>query len=217
VASCLNRISQSEYSSYTNALGEEAGLRRDVGATSATASTREPPAAPKVCSRLLRFSPRVEPARLLKSSRHAGRWAIRPRLARVATAFVMMFAQFSAWTVKGVVVDHRGRPTGDAVIQAEGLISLQIRSFVTENDGRYHFLDLNSDRDYKLQARYDGAWGSARTLSAFDHREEATVNIRVDTKKERSPPSRSSGVVSPGRADIDAIWGGLGAPWKDPT
>lgn len=81
-------------------------------------------------------------------------------------------------------MDREGQPLPRAVVQIEDLSSLQIRSFVTQGDGCYYFFELSGDRYYKLSARYRRVWGPSRTLSAFDSRKMAIVNLKVDVKKE---------------------------------
>jgi hypothetical protein len=86
--------------------------------------------------------------------------------------------------VQGVVMDAGGRPIAGAVVQIEDLTLLQIRSFVTMANGRYHFCCLSFDREYQLRARYGRVWGSPKTLSMFNSRKQVTLNLGVDLKGE---------------------------------
>ena len=104
--------------------------------------------------------------------------------ALVAVGCTPISAQSLICSVKGIVVDREGQPLPRAVVQIEDLRSLQIRSFVTRDDGSYFFSDLSCDIDYKLSARYRRVWGSAKTLSAYDSRKVAVINLKVDVKKE---------------------------------
>jgi hypothetical protein len=61
---------------------------------------------------------------------------------------------------------------------------LEIRSFVTQEHGACYFMDLSPDREYKLQARYQRLWGPVKTLSRFNSRKEATIDLKVDVRKE---------------------------------
>jgi len=62
---------------------------------------------------------------------------------------------------------------------------LQIRSFITQEDGVYHFYELNTDVDYKLKAedKKSGASSDAKTLSSFDSRKQAIINLKLSPKK----------------------------------
>ena len=94
---------------------------------------------------------------------------------------VAVAGQASLRSVRGTVVDPEGEPI-QAVVQLKDLTSLEIRSYVAHQDGKYRFYELSPDRYYKLRAQHDGVWGPAKTLSAYDSRREATINLKVDMK-----------------------------------
>ena len=102
----------------------------------------------------------------------------------VAVPFVRGSAQTVARSVRGVVTDREGTPLPSTVVQIEDTATLYVRSFITRNDGSYFFVDLDPDRDYILKAHHRNAWSRAKTLSRFDSRKEATVNLKVDGVKE---------------------------------
>jgi len=85
-------------------------------------------------------------------------------------------------SVRGVVVDSEGQPIPRAVVKLQDRASLDIRSFLTKEDGTYQFQGLHPDREYRLRARYQETWGPRKTLSAFDSRPEAIVNLKVNVK-----------------------------------
>lgn len=95
-----------------------------------------------------------------------------------------IFGQSGIRTVMGTVTDSRGHLLSGAVVQVEDMTSLHIRSFVTAADGSFSFRDLSTDRDYRLRARYRRIWGGRKTLSEFDSRKVAIVNLKVDAQKE---------------------------------
>jgi hypothetical protein len=102
----------------------------------------------------------------------------------VAVPFVRGSAQTLARSVRGVVTDREGTPLPSTVVQIEDTATLYVRSFITGNDGAYFFMDLDPDRDYILKAHHRNAWSRTKTLSRFDSRKEATVNLKVDGVKE---------------------------------
>jgi hypothetical protein len=102
----------------------------------------------------------------------------------VAVAYIPISSQPLIRSVKGIVADREGQPLPHAVVQIEDLTSLRISSFVTRDDGSYFFWELSCDRDYKLSARYRRVWGRSRTLSVFDSRRLAILNLKVNVKKE---------------------------------
>jgi len=86
-------------------------------------------------------------------------------------------------TVQGIVTDEADNPISGAVVQLENMKTLQIRSFITKEKGDYYFSDLTTDVDYKLHAENHGMISSTKTLSTFDSRKAATLNLKVDQPK----------------------------------
>jgi hypothetical protein len=86
-------------------------------------------------------------------------------------------------TVQGVVTDEAENPISGAVVQLENMKTLQIRSFITKEKGDYYFSDLRTDIDYKLHAENHGMVSATKTLSSFDNRKQATMNLKVDQQK----------------------------------
>src|ERR1700724_4879922 len=68
-------------------------------------------------------------------------------------------------SVQGVVTDASGKPVAGAVVQLKDTKSLQIRSYVTEADGSYHFAGLSTHVEYELEAKKDGVTSGKKTLT----------------------------------------------------
>jgi hypothetical protein len=83
-------------------------------------------------------------------------------------------------SVQGMVTDRTGRPVAGAAVELENTQTLDIRSFLTDEDGKYHFEDLYSNVDYKLRVQYHGTFGPSKRLSQFSSRKDSTINLRVD-------------------------------------
>jgi type 1 fimbria pilin len=86
-------------------------------------------------------------------------------------------------SVQGTVADTTNKPVDGAVVQLKDTKTLQIRSFITKGDGLYHFHGLSSNVDYELRADHQGSSSSNKTLSSFDDRKQAVVNLKLDAKK----------------------------------
>jgi hypothetical protein len=86
-------------------------------------------------------------------------------------------------TVQGSVTAPDDSLVNGAVVYLKNTKSLQIRSFFTQKDGSYYFHDLSPDIDYELKAEYNGASSGAHTLSSFDTRKLATINLKLSSKK----------------------------------
>lgn len=83
----------------------------------------------------------------------------------------------------GLVTGVDDMPAGGAVVQLKDMRTLQVRSFITQPDGTYHFYNLKADVDYQLTARSGDATAGPRTLSVFDSRKEAVLNFKLEAKK----------------------------------
>jgi hypothetical protein len=110
-----------------------------------------------------------------------------------AAACALLLSAGAAWakkdenanirTVQGVVSNAQGEAVNGAVVQLKNMKTLQIRSFITRDNGAYYFHGLSTDVDYELRADFDGGSSSSRTLSSFDTRKQATMNLKLEPKK----------------------------------
>lgn len=82
-------------------------------------------------------------------------------------------------SVQGVVTADGDTPVEGAVVQLKDTKTLQIRSFITKQGGTYHFHGLSSDVDYELRAEHQGSSSGSKTLSSFDGRKAAVLNLKV--------------------------------------
>ena len=86
----------------------------------------------------------------------------------------------STRTVQGVVTNASDQPVGKAIVQLKDTKTLQVRSFITQPDGRYHFAGLSDNVDYELKAEHNGAESDSKTLSVFDSRKTAVINLKLN-------------------------------------
>lgn len=87
--------------------------------------------------------------------------------------------------VSGVVTLPDGSPAAGAVVQLKNLKTLQIRSFITREDGKYQFQNLSTSIDYELIANHHDMESPRRTLTIFDTRLDAVVNLKLERKREQ--------------------------------
>ena len=90
-------------------------------------------------------------------------------------------------SVQGVVTDASGQPVNKAVVQLKDTKSLQIRSFITNPDGTYHFAGLSPNVEYQLKAEYQGAFSGKKTLSIFNSKKLVTIKLKL--KRPAQAPS----------------------------
>ena len=94
----------------------------------------------------------------------------------------------STRTLQGLVTDKDGNPASGAVVQLKDLRTLQIRSFITKDDGTYFFSGLKVDDDYQVKADWKGLASDSRRLSVFDSRKTAILNLKVEKEEKKESP-----------------------------
>jgi hypothetical protein len=86
-------------------------------------------------------------------------------------------------SVQGFVLDEQEKPAGMAVVQLKNTKTLQVRSYISQEDGRYQFHGLSTNIDYELQAERGDLASAVRRLSVFDTRTKAVLNLKLEPKK----------------------------------
>jgi hypothetical protein len=84
--------------------------------------------------------------------------------------------------VQGIVSSADDAPVNGARVYLKNLKTLLITSVYTKEDGTYSFRGLSPDIDYELRATLGEQAGGPKTLSAFDSRAEATINLKLSKK-----------------------------------
>lgn len=85
-------------------------------------------------------------------------------------------------TIEGVVSDASRNLVPRAIVQLKDMKTLQIRSFVTQAEGNYHFAGLRMDTDYELKATLDDQTSPTKRVSSFESRKTVTVNLQLEKK-----------------------------------
>jgi len=86
-------------------------------------------------------------------------------------------------SVTGRVTSPDDKLVIGAVVQLTDTKTKQVRSFYTQESGEYTFHGLSPEVDYELSATFQGATSPTRTLTHFDSRKEAVVNLKLNPKK----------------------------------
>jgi hypothetical protein len=124
----------------------------------------------------------------IRSSHRPARASWGSGLAALAAAVLLFSAVGIAQnqktrSVQGSVTASDDSLVTGAVVYLKNTKTLQIRSFFTQKDGSYYFHDLSPDIDYELKAEFSGASSGTHTLSSFDSRKLATINLKLNSKK----------------------------------
>lgn len=85
-------------------------------------------------------------------------------------------------SVMGLVSGPDDQPVPGAVVQVKDMKTLQVRSFITQTDGTYHFFGLKNDNEYEVIAKSGEMNAGPRKLSIFDTRKEAVLNFKFEKK-----------------------------------
>jgi len=88
-------------------------------------------------------------------------------------------------SVNGTVTTSDNKLAVGAVVQLKDTKTKVVRSFYTVPDkpGEYYFHGLSPDIDYELSATFQGAASNTRTLSVYDSRKEAVIDLKLNPKK----------------------------------
>jgi hypothetical protein len=99
-----------------------------------------------------------------------------------AVSFAQKKKQDQTRNVQGTVSAADDSAVNGARVYLENTKTLQVRTFYTQKDGTYYFHELSPDVDYKLRAEFEGVTSPTKTLSSFDTRKDAVLNLKLNPK-----------------------------------
>ena len=85
-------------------------------------------------------------------------------------------------TLQGTVLDTDGNPVEQAVVQLKDLRTLQVLSFITKQDGAYHFANIKVSVEYDVKAAHGGLSTDWKRISIFDSRKVIVLNLKLEKK-----------------------------------
>jgi hypothetical protein len=91
-------------------------------------------------------------------------------------------AQAGTRTLVGFVFDRADQPLPNAIVYIKNTKTLTVKTFIADSEASYRFHALSSNVDYQVWAEYQGAKSDTKTLSSFDTRPNARINLKVNTK-----------------------------------
>jgi hypothetical protein len=81
--------------------------------------------------------------------------------------------------LSGVVTVGDTAPAAGAVVYLKNVKSLEVRTTYANPAGEYRFPGLSPDIDYELHAEFKKQKSPTKTLSSFDSRKQAVINLKV--------------------------------------
>jgi len=88
--------------------------------------------------------------------------------------------------VSGIVFDKNENPVSSAVIYLKNTRTLTVRTYISGDNGEYHFSGLDPNADYEIHAEHDDMTSSNHTVSSLDSRKEMNVTLKIDREKKKS-------------------------------
>ena len=82
----------------------------------------------------------------------------------------------------GQVTDRAGNPVSDAIVYLKDTKTLAVKSYITAKDGGFRFPALSPNIDYEVYAQVGSHRSDTKTLSSFDSRPQAVINLKIDTR-----------------------------------
>ena len=66
-----------------------------------------------------------------------------------------------------------------AVVQIENLTTLEVRSYITQRDGKYHFAELRTNVDYQVWAQRDDKRSSKKILNKYNSARRPVIDLEL--------------------------------------
>ena len=93
--------------------------------------------------------------------------------------FVAQAQNMGQRVVMGAVVDANSAPMVGATVFLRDLKSKAIRSYSTNEKGRFRFAQVNMAEDHELWAEKNGKKSAVKTVSSWDARKEFEVELKL--------------------------------------
>lgn len=80
------------------------------------------------------------------------------------------------------MLNRNGAPVAGAIVLLKDMKTLQVRSFIAQQDGKYRFYGLSTDVDYQVRAQHQGETSKTKTITVFDSRKIVNLNLKLSQK-----------------------------------
>jgi hypothetical protein len=95
-------------------------------------------------------------------------------------------------TIEGRVLNSQGASVPGAVVLLKDSKTLQVRSYIAQTNGTYHFFGLSTEVNYTLRAEDHGMTSKQKTVSVFDSHREVKLDLKLsqEIKRPAKQPSK---------------------------
>lgn len=97
-------------------------------------------------------------------------------IARPQRAFAQ---QEQTRALQGQVMNDADAAMPGAIVYLKNTKTLAVKTFFADKDGMYRFNALSPNIDYEVHAEHQGKKSDTKTLSSFDSRKQATINLKI--------------------------------------
>jgi hypothetical protein len=91
-------------------------------------------------------------------------------------------AQTAIKSLIGEVVNPQGGKLSQAVVHLKDKQTLDVKTRITDAEGKYVFRGLDREADYEVHAEYQGSSSSSKSVSHFDDKDEIYLVLEVASK-----------------------------------
>ena len=85
--------------------------------------------------------------------------------------------------VDGKVLDKTDGPIAGAVVFIKDTHSQAIRTYICDQEARFHFGQLAQSTDYEIWAESNGVRSHSKSISSFDSKNEYNFTLKVNAAK----------------------------------
>lgn len=85
--------------------------------------------------------------------------------------------------VQGTVLNNHGSAVPNAIVLLEDTKTLQVRTFIADQQGKYHFFGLSTDVNYQVRAENSDMTSPIKLISVFDSHKFIKVDLKLKDKK----------------------------------
>ncbi|HEV2278050.1 MAG TPA: carboxypeptidase-like regulatory domain-containing protein [Acidobacteriaceae bacterium] len=86
---------------------------------------------------------------------------------------------FGTKQLQGKVLGNNDAPLSGAIVYLQNSRNNDIKSYITEKDGAYHFAGVAADTDYTVWASFKGKKSPTKTVSSFDTRKSVYLDLHI--------------------------------------
>lgn len=97
----------------------------------------------------------------------------------MAAAPLARAQDFGQKQLQGKVLGGGDAPLSGAIVYLQNSRNNDIKSYITEKDGAYHFAAISADTDYTVWAAFKGKKSPTKTISSFDSRKKVYIDLHI--------------------------------------